>query len=540
MFQKWQQCIDAARKECELENWQAAEKHLATAVAEAERFGYNNTRLCESLCKHAEALANVGRAGEALDELERALGIAKNAYGPVHHEVATILTQLGRLGTLYTLDEAEKNLKQAILVYREVRDERAAAAIEQLAHLYNMHGRQDEAESLLRDLLDDLETNPPEDQSLLGRTLLSLGNMCMSYDDDDEAAVLIERALPILRDDPQCCQQAVDAASSLGKHYFGKEQFEEAEDAYDQAIELATNRPQACARYTAEALVRLSRLQTVVHQNYELAEELLVQAMDACEAAVPPLSVSLVRSEYARLAQRTGKYGRVEALDRLLFQNYRSIVDNFLGGEPTYGYEMLAISHGQQLADLLCKQRKWKDAEEYSRWVTKMAERFCGETALYSVQSAITLATICSETSKATEASEICHRLMELDRREEVDCLLLARLVPILVRVGRREDAERLISHLQSRIENAALDGMRDYNASAYYRLALANKHLGRLEESRELMAIAVAELEEETGADSIFLAFVLEDWADELKEANSEELAIILASKAANIRAKK
>ncbi|HNB22157.1 MAG TPA: tetratricopeptide repeat protein, partial [Candidatus Melainabacteria bacterium] len=176
----------------------------------------------------------------------------------------------------------------------------------------------------------------------------------------------------------------------------------------------------------------------------------------------------------------------------------------------------------------------------YSRWVTKMAERFCGETALYSVQSAITLATICSETSKATEASEICHRLMELDRREEVDCLLLARLVPILVRVGRREDAERLISHLQSRIENAALDGMRDYNASAYYRLALANKHLGRLEESRELMAIAVAELEEETGADSIFLAFVLEDWADELKEANSEELAIILASKAANIRAKK
>ncbi len=51
MFQKWQQCIEAARKECEKENWQEAEKHLATAVAEAERFGYNNTRLSESLCK---------------------------------------------------------------------------------------------------------------------------------------------------------------------------------------------------------------------------------------------------------------------------------------------------------------------------------------------------------------------------------------------------------------------------------------------------------------------------------------------------------
>jgi len=540
VFQKWQQCIDAARKECELENWQAAEKHLATALAEAERFGYNNTRLCESLCKHAEVLANLGRVGEALDELDRALGIAKNAYGPVHHEVATILTQIGRLGTLYTLDEAEKNLKQAILVYREVKDERSALAIEQLAHLYGMHGRQDEAESLLRDLLEDLERNPPADQSLLGRTLLSLGNMCMSYDDDDEAAVLIERALPILRDDPECCQQAVDAASSLGKHYFGKEQFEEAEDAYDQAIELATNRPQACARYTAEALVRLSRLQTVVHQNYELAEELLVQAMDACEAAVPPLSVSLVRAEYARLAQRTGRYGRVEALDKLLFQNYKSIVDNALGGEPTYGYEMLAISHGQQLAELLCKQKKWKDAEEYSRWVTKMADRYCGETALYTIQSAITLATICSETLQVDEAMKICDRLIELDGRDEIDCLLLARVVPILVRTGRRSDGEALVSRLQSRIENAALDGMRDYNASAYYRLALANKHLGRMEEARELMAIAVSELEEETGSDSIFLAFVLEDWADELREVDGEEMSTVLSSKAADIRAKR
>lgn len=540
MFQKWQQCIEAARKECEQENWQAAEKHLATAVDEAERFGYNNTRLCESLCKHAEVLANVGRAGEALDALDRALGIAKNAYGPVHHEVATILTQLGRLGTIYTLDEAEKNLKQAILVYHEVRDERSAVAIEQLAHLYAMHGRQDEAESLLRDLLEHLETNPPADQSLLGRTLLSLGNMCMSYDDDDEAAVLIERALPILMDDPECCQQAVDAASSLGKHYFGKEQFEEAEDAYDQAIELATNRPQACARYTAEALVRLSRLQTVVHQNYELAEELLVQAMDACEAAVPPLSVSLVRAEYARLAQRTGQYGRVEALDKLLFQNYRSVVDNTLGGEPTYGYEMLAISHGQQLADLLCKQKKWKDAEEYSRWVTKMADRYCGETALYALQSAITLATICSETGQSAEASKICDRLIDLDRRDEIDCLLLARLVPILVKVARPEHAESLVSHLQSRIENAALDGMRDYNASAYYRLALANKYLGRMEEARELMSIAVAELEEETGTESIFLAFVLEDWADELKDVDGEEMALVLSSKAAHIRSKR
>ncbi|PZM82412.1 MAG: hypothetical protein DKT66_10425 [Candidatus Melainabacteria bacterium] len=540
MFQKWKQCIEAASKECELENWQAAEKHLATALAEAERFGYNNTRLCESLCKHAEALANLGRVGEALDELDRALGIAKNAYGPVHHEVATILTQIGRLGTVYALDEAEKNLKQAILVYREVRDERAALAIEQLAHLYGMQGRQDEAESLLRDLLEHLETNPPTDPSLLGRTLLALGNMCMSYTDDDEAAVLIERALPILKDDPECCQQAVDAASSLGKHYFGKEQFEEAEDAYDQAIELATNRPQACARYTAEALVRLSRLQTVVHQNYELAEELLVQAMDACEAAVPPLSISLVRAEYARLAQRTGMYGRVEALDRLLFQNYQSVVDNSFGGESTYGYEMLAISHGQQLAELLCKQRKWKDAEEYSRWVVRMADRYCGETALYTLQSAITLATICSETGQSGEASKICDRLIELDRKDEIDCLLLARVVPILVKIGRKDHGESLVSHLQRRIENAALDGMRDYNASAYYRLALANKHLGRMEEARELIAIAVAELEEETGAESIFLAFVLEDWAEELEEADGAEMAIVLSSKAADIRSKR
>lgn len=540
MFQKWQQCIEAARKECEKENWQEAEKHLATAVAEAERFGYNNTRLSESLCKHAEVLINLGRGGEAADALERALGIAKNAYGPIHQEVGNILTRLGKLSILYNAEEAEKHLKQAVSIYRELKDEKAALAIEQLANLYGMYGRQDEAESLLRDLLEQLEVNPPYDQSILGITLLSLGNMCMSYDDDDEAAVLIERALPILKDDPECCEQAVDAASSLGKHYFGKEQFDEAEEAYDQALTLATSRPQTCARYTAEALVRLSRLQTVVHQNYELAENLLVRAMDACEAAVPPLSVSLVRSEYARLAQRTGKYSRVEALDKLLFQNYKSIVDNAYANEPIYGYEMLAISHGQQLAELLCKQRKWKDAEEYSRWVVKTAERYCGETALYSLQSSITLATICSETGKVDETSATCDRLLKLDEKEEIDCLLLARVVPLLVKIARRDDAEALISLLQRRTENAALDGMRDYNASAYYRLALANKHLGRMEEARELMAIAVGELEEETGADSIFLAFVLEDWADELKEAESEELSAILSSKAKEIRARR
>jgi len=112
--------------------------------------------------------------------------------------------------------------------------------------------------------------------------------------------------------------------------------------------------------------------------------------------------------------------------------------------------------------------------------------------------------------------------------------------VPILVTIARRDEAEDLLSLLQNRIENAALDGMRDYNASAYYRLAMANKYLGRLDEARELMTIAVAELEEETGSDSIFLAFVLEDWADELKEAEGEELSVVLSAKAAEIRARR
>ena len=540
VFQKWQQCVDAARKECEKENWQEAERHLATAVAEAERFGYSNTRLCESLCQHAEVLVNLGRIGEAADGLERALGIAKNAYGPIHHEVAHIMTRLGKVSTLYSEEDAEKHLKQAISVYRELHDERVALAVEQLSKLYGMHGRQEEAEALLREMLDQLEVNPPSDQSLLGITLLSLGNMCMSFDEDDEAAVLFERALPILKDDPDCYEQAVDAASALGKHYFGKEQFNEAEEAYDQAISMSNYRPQACARYAAEALVRLSRLQTVVHQNYELAEDLLVRAMDACDTAVPPLSVSLVRQEYARLAQRTGQYGRVEALDKLLFQNYKGIVDNALVAEQMYGYEMLAISHGQQLVELLCRQQKWNDAEEYSRWVVKTADRYCGDSALYSLQSMITLATICGEIGKIDEASNLCNYLLSQDQKEEIDCLLLVRLVPILIKISRRDEAEALVSLLQLRIENAALDGMRDYNASAYYRLALANKHLGNFEEAKLLTQIAVAELEEETGSDSIFLAFVLEDWADEMKDSESEELSSSLFSKASEIRARR
>lgn len=540
MFQKWQQCMEAARKESEKENWLEAEKHLSTAVAEAERFGYSNTRLCESLSMHSDVLHNVGRTGEAADSLERALNIAKNAYGPIHHEVAQILTKLGKLCVFYSAEDGEKHLKQAIQVYNELRDERAALATEQLANLYGMCGRQDEAEHLLRELLDKLEINPPDDQSILGRTLLSLGNMCLNYEDDGEAVILIERALPILRDDPTCCEQAVDAASSLGKHYFGKEQFEEAEDAYDQAIMLATGRPQSCAKYTAEALVRMSRLQTVVHQNYELAEDFLVRAMDACEIAVPPISISLVRSEYARLAQRTGRYSRVEALDKMLFQGYRVMVDQAIGDEPTYGYEMLAISQGQQLAELLCKQHKWKDAEEYSRWVVKTTLRYCGETALYSLQSAITLATICSEIGSGDEASAICDRLLSLDQKDEIDCLLLARLVPLLIRIDRKGDAEALLDALHQRVDEAARDGMRDYNASAYYRLALANKVLGREDQACDMIAIAVANLEEETGADSIFLAFVLEDWADELLEAEGEEMSIILSAKASDIRARR
>jgi hypothetical protein len=130
--------------------------------------------------------------------------------------------------------------------------------------------------------------------------------------------------------------------------------------------------------------------------------------------------------------------------------------------------------------------------------------------------------------------------LLNQDRKDEVDCLLLVRLVPILIRIARRDEAEALVSMLQLRVENAALDGMRDYNASAYYRLALANKHLGNLEEARLLTQIAVAELEEETGSDSIFLAFVLEDWADEMKDTEEEELSSSLFSKAAEIRARR
>lgn len=539
MFQKWQQCMEIARKAIEQENWEEAEKQLALGVSEAERFGYNNTRLLETLAKQAEVFVAVGKTNEAVDSYERALAMAKNAYGPFHHEVGAILTGLGKLYILYNVEEAEKNLNQAISVYKELKDEREVLPIEQLANLLGMYGRQDEAETLLRLTLDRLERNPPVDQSLLGRILLALGNMCMSSEDEEEAAILLARAFPILKDDPECCEHAVNAASVLGKHFFGREQFDEAEDAYDEAIVLAAGRPQACARYAAEALVRLSRLQTVVRQNYQLAEELLVQAMDACETAVPPLSVGLVRSEYARLATRTGKYSRVEALDKLLFDNYKTVLGQSFNSDPAYGYELLAISQGQQLAELLCKQRKYKDAEEYSRWVVKTSERYCGPTSLYSLQSAITLATICSETAQIKEASEICEKLLNQDENEQIDCLLLVKLIPLLASIGQREDAEALLIDVQERVENAALDGIRDYNASAYFRLALANKKLGKIEDSKHLMEIAIRELEGETGVDSIFLAFVLEDWADELNDLSENELAVALTIKATEIRAK-
>ena len=131
MFQKWQQCMEIARKAIEQENWEEAEKQLALGVFEAERFGYNNTRLLETLAKQAEVFVAFGKTNEAVDSYERALAMAKNAYGPFHHEIGSILTGLGKLYILYNEEEAEKNLKQAISVYPELKDEREVLPTEQ-------------------------------------------------------------------------------------------------------------------------------------------------------------------------------------------------------------------------------------------------------------------------------------------------------------------------------------------------------------------------------------------------------------------------
>jgi len=158
----------------------------------------------------ATTLASIAAAHERLGELERALethreavSIVREAAGESHASFLTGLTQIGRIAALLGRDgEAEEAFERLLALDAARRGDGAhdASSVDRLreyANFLSARNRTEEAEPLLREILDATERLFGDDHPNTATTLNSLAVLYLRMERPSEAAPLFRRALAI-------------------------------------------------------------------------------------------------------------------------------------------------------------------------------------------------------------------------------------------------------------------------------------------------------------------------------------------------------
>jgi CHAT domain-containing protein/tetratricopeptide (TPR) repeat protein len=346
------------------------------AIALKEKaLGPEDARLVPSLKLEGSVLIDQGKYAEARRQLERALVLAVQAYGPDDRQVGRVQNELGNVLYNFDLDSAEKHRREALRIF-EVTDGpdsiEVANALNGLANCVSGRGQYAEAVELYRRSLRIRETTLGPRHQKVAQSCMNLGYLHLETGDYEEARIEMERALSIQEETIgrtngqtiktlmnlailNCklalgCQESWERAVALADEGLGPDHDISVTVRANYAASLAETDPEKARRLNEEAYAAYSRIFGPLHArslwvlsnlgsgalragDLATAERLLQQAVSGLEKA-PSAPPSIFSGSLQELAKCRAESGRA-AEARALHERALAIFEKAVGPENT-------------------------------------------------------------------------------------------------------------------------------------------------------------------------------------------------------------
>lgn len=529
MFEKWQEQMDKGNQAVTMRDFVSAEQYFQAAVQEAEKFGYNNLSLAQSLERLADAIflqapLENDQIESCFVNLERAEAIYEATYGPIHLKVAYCLAHMAKLLLWFDAGEAEKHARRAISIYEELGSDEVIVPVETLMGILHLTDKIDEKKQLILDVVEKFEKKGGAQPVGLAKSLIALAKS--QSEENPEAIKNYRKALAVLGDNPEHRALVVETNVQLGRLLFQEEQFSAAENAFKDALSYGECDPSIQAVTLEEALCRMARVHVYYHQNYKEAEKLLRRAEEIKEpGGFGPLG-SGVDMEHSFLARASGDYTRQE---KYLRQTLKDLREKSATETEWAGFQQMSIVM-QELAIAAIAFRRGDIEEALELWESAVKDStpgsWMGDKAVFK------LALACAKIGRKDRARE----LMDLGLKtvtEETGADNLALCILTEYKLNRTENIDRLLDYLREGIKKERDEPESEFSTMPALSLAWSLATTGRQDEAISALNDCFAALKK----DSLFTAISFEEWSKFFEEENAHKGAVMLREKAQMIR---
>ena len=204
--ERWRAANDAGQKALEQRRSPEAIREFQSAVAEAEKLGWADLRLADSISGLAQGYLQQGNYAASESLFQRSLGILEKALGPEDPAVAGILNNLAAVYRLRgNYAEATPPARRSLAILEKsygTEHQNVAIGLNNLALILRLKGDYDEARPLLLRSLSILEKNLGREHPNVAIGLNNLVLVQRLQRKDAEAEPLARRSLSILEKTP--------------------------------------------------------------------------------------------------------------------------------------------------------------------------------------------------------------------------------------------------------------------------------------------------------------------------------------------------
>jgi len=418
----------------------------------------------------------LGRLDAAETELSEAIRLRESSSGAEHHDALgarRLLTEL-----LIEKDEHESaadNILRCIEISNRHHGEEAPTTISlrvDLAILRTQMGFADEAESILRDVLEVLVVTPGETHELTLRARSSLG-ITLNYQGRlSEAEAIHAETLELAEAAYGPGHElARNALMNLALMHYQRRDFAMAESLLRRALEQARASNSVDAHFYVKSLADALTLQGKHAEAESLFREALDDARESLGSEHP-----VVLPYFGDLADALLEGGELSAAEDVLREGL-DIALRTLG--PNHGH---SIELYYALARVLTARGSYGEAEELYRNAIRAAQILFSELHPETLSAKVRLAEFLAGSGRLVEAEELARavldaRLAKQDPEDSDTLAAMSRLGSYLQRQGKFGEAEPLLV--------AAADGWPELDGDNGLRALSALRDLGLLRQDQ-------------------------------------------------------
>jgi tetratricopeptide (TPR) repeat protein len=453
--ERWRESLARGDENRRLGKYAEARKSYLDALAEAEKFGPDDRRLAATLNNLGALLFDYGDYRQAEHMFGRALRILEQNAPAGDADVANALNNLAALAARGgRLDDARAMYERAlgIMARQEPDEPEPGAILNNLADVLRKQGHDREAAALYRRSIAAWTKRGAEEQAAL-----PMGNLAVLYflaGRFDEAQELLERCLRVQTallgpDHPRLA----NSLAHLGETYLIHQRYAEAEELLRRALAI---KEKSAAPDHPDLIMILSatgRL-LIVTGRLEQAGAAFERALRIARASLPP-----DHTEMGALLVNVGRYERLRgnlAEAQTVLEQARSILERTLGAD-----HLRTLAALTALGELFVAQGRYESAEAiYRRAQAAMERTNAPDRDRVAVLGS--LAQICSVRGRFTEAAQFYRMALPLWKSllpVEEYAGKLRELAAIYRAGGRAQDASQVEESARQALASGFLPG---------------------------------------------------------------------------------